>query len=125
MNSSGELGEFGSNTDWYVKHLQKKRETQDKEHAEEELKKEIFAKIGNEITNAKIEIASEVVKPIERDIQDIKTNYLHKKDFEDKIVTRSEIAEVLVNALTHVEEKIEDKKIKNIILKLLEALKNG
>ena len=125
MSTSEELQGYGSNTGRYIEQQQQKRETQDKEQAEEELKKEIFAKIDNEITNAKIEIASEVVKPIEQDITDIKTNYVRREDIEDKIVTRSEIAEVLVKELTHVVEKIEDEKSKNVIRKLLEALKKG
>ena len=101
------------------------RDKRDKKQADEELKKEIFAKIEYEIRNAKIDLASGVIKPIENAVRDIKSNYVHKKDFEDKIVTRSEIAEVLVNELTHVVEKIEDEKSKNVILKLLEALNKG
>ena len=124
MSSSREPKEEGIilNVDRFIDSELDKR---DKKEAEEELKKEIFAKIEHEIINAKIDLASSVIKPIENAVRDIKSNYVHKKDFEDKIVTRSEIAEVLVNELTHVVEKIEDEKSKNVILKLLEALRKG
>ena len=124
MNSSQEPKEeeLKLNVDRFIA---LERDKRDKKQAEEDLKKEIFAKIEYEIRNAKIDIASGVIKPIENAVRDIKSNYVHKKDFEDKIVTRSEIAEVLVNELTHVVEKIEDEKSKNVILKLLEALRKG
>ena len=123
MNSSREpKEELILNVDRFIDSELDKR---DKKQAEEELKKEIFAKIEYEIINAKIDLASSVIKPIENAVRDIKSNYVHKKDFEDKIVTRSEIAEVLVNELTHVVEKIEDEKSKNVIRILVKALKEG
>ena len=105
--------------------IESEREKRDKQQAEEELKKEIFAKIDYEIRNAKIDIAADLIKPIENAVQNIKSNYVRKKDYEDKIVTRSEIAELLVNELTHAVEKIKDEKDKNLVRKLIEALKKG
>jgi len=123
MNSSQEpKEELILNVDRFI---DSERDKRDKKQAEEDLKKEIFAKIEYEIRNAKIDLASSVIKPIENAVRDIKSNYVHKEDFEDQIVTRSEIAEVLVNELTHVVEKIEDEKSKNVIRKLVEAFKKG
>ena len=120
MNSSEE--ELKLNVDRFI---ELEREKRDEKQAEEELKKEIFAKIDYEIRNAKINIAADLIKPIENAVRAIRSDYVCKKDFEDEIVTRSEIAKVLVNELTHVVEKIEDEKSKNVVRKLIEALKEG
>lgn len=118
MSTSEELRGFGSNTGRYITQQQKKRETQDKEQAEEELKKKIFAKIDNEITNAKIEIASEVVKPMEKDIREMK-NSMIKRDEINKLFDK------FLNDFSHAIESIEDPKVKGIIQRTAEAFRRG
>ena len=122
MNSSEEVKGYPSNVDRFI---ESEREKGDKKQAEAELKKEIFAKIDYEIRNAKINLAADLIKPIENAVRAIRRDYVCKKDFEDEIVTKSEIANALVNELTHVVKNIEDEKDKNLVRKLIEALKKG
>lgn len=86
------------------------------------MKKKIFVKIDNEITNAKIEIASEVVKPIEQDITEMKNSMIKRDEMEDEI---NKLFDKFLNDFSHAIESIEDPKVKGILQRTVNALKKG
>ena len=101
MNSSGEIVGLGGSVARY----------EDKIAREEELNK-----IKQEITEVKKEVVA-LLKPIENDIQNIKSNFEM-----DKPLTKDEMIkffEKFLNEFSHAVENIENPQTKNVFLELI------